>query len=53
MRAYERFLKYVVVHTTSDDTSTAVPSSQCQFDLAYLLVDEMKGMGIEDAHVDE
>ena len=53
LRAYERFLKYVVVHTTSDDTSTAVPSSQCQFDLAYLLVDEMKGMGIEDAHVDE
>ena len=53
MRAYERFLNYVVVHTTSDDTSTTVPSSQCQFDLANLLVDEMKEMGIEDAHVDE
>ena len=53
MRAYERFLNYVVVHTTSDDMSDTTPSSSCQFDLARLLVEEMKGMGIADAHVDE
>lgn len=53
MKAYERFLKYVTVRTPSDETSTTVPSSACQFDLAHLLVDEMKAIGIEDAAVDD
>lgn len=53
MKAYERFLKYVTVRTPSDETSTTVPSSACQFDLARLLVDEMKAIGIEDAAVDD
>lgn len=53
MRAYERFLKYVVVNTRSDDESGTTPSSAGQFDLARLLVDEMREMGIADAHVDE
>ena len=39
MRAYERFLKYVVVNTRSDDESGTTPSSAGQFDLARLLVD--------------
>ena len=34
MKAYERLLKYVTVRTPSDETSTTVPSSSCQFDLA-------------------
>ena len=53
MRAYERFLKYVVINTRSDDCSNTTPSSQCQFDLARLLVQEMLDLGIADAHVDE
>ena len=53
MRAYERFLKYVVINTRSDDTTGKVPSSECQFDLARLLVKEMHQIGIADAHVDE
>ena len=52
MRAYERFLQYAVIHTTSDDTSGLTPSSQCQFDLARHLVEEMHRLGIPDAHVD-
>ena len=52
MKAYERLLNYVVVHTPSSDTSSTVPSSSCQFDLAHMLVEEMKALGIEDAHVD-
>ncbi len=52
MRAYERFLQYAVIHTTSDDTSGLTPSSQCQFDLARHLVEEMRRLGIPDAHVD-
>ena len=53
MRAYERFLKYVVVNTRSDEESGTTPSSAGQFDLARLLVEEMREMGIADAHVDE
>ena len=53
MRAYERFLNYVVVNTRSDDTSATYPSSACQFDLAKLLVEEMRAMGIADARSDE
>ncbi len=53
MRAYERFLKYVTVHTTSDPRSESHPTTKCQFDLAYQLVEEMKELGIEDARVDD
>ncbi len=53
MRAYERLLRYARVYTTSDPASGTHPSSERQFDLARLLVDEMKEMGIDDAAVDE
>ena len=53
MKAYERFLKYVSVWTTSDETSEKVPSADRELVLAELLVEEMKELGIEDARVDE
>lgn len=53
MRAYERFLNYARIHTTSDPDSTAIPSSARQLDLARLLVKEMCQLGLEDVHVDE
>ena len=53
MRAYERLLKYVVVHTTSDEESTSVPTAKREFDLANLLVGELKAIGVSDAAVDE
>jgi len=53
MRAYERMLNYVKVWTASDSSSETVPSTSRQFDLAKLLVEEMKELGIEDAHVDD
>ena len=53
MKAYERMLKYVKVWTTSDSSSETVPSTSRQFDLAKILVEEMKELGIEDAHVDD
>ena len=52
MRAYERLLKYVVIHTTSDENSETVPSTDRQFNLANELVEEMKNLGIEDSMVD-
>ena len=53
MKVYERMLKYVRVWTTSDSSSETVPSTSRQFDLAKILVEEMKELGIEDAHVDD
>lgn len=53
MKAYERFLKYVSVWTTSDETSETVPSAERELVLAKMLVEEMKDMGIEDARVDD
>lgn len=53
MKAYERLLKYVTVRTPSDENSSTIPSSSCQFNLAHVLVDEMKAIGIEDAEVDD
>ncbi|MBQ1820294.1 MAG: peptidase T [Clostridia bacterium] len=52
MKAYERLLKYVAVHTTSDEESTSVPTTARQFDLANLLVEELKAIGVKDAAVD-
>ncbi|MEE1087279.1 MAG: peptidase T [Schaedlerella sp.] len=53
MRAYERLLNYVVVRTPSDENSTTTPSTSCQFNLAHLLVEELKDLGLSDAHVDD
>ena len=53
MRAYERLLKYAKVYTTSDPESGTHPSAAREFDLAHLLVEELKSIGIEDAFVDE
>ena len=53
MRAYERLLQYVQVHTTSDPLSGTHPSTQRQFDLARMLVKELQALGVEDAAVDE
>lgn len=52
MRAYERFLEYVKIHTTSDDASGTHPSTAIQFHLAHRLLDELKAMGL-DAECDE
>lgn len=53
MKAYERFLEYVAVWTTSDENSDTVPSAARELDLARILVEEMKGLGIGDARVDD
>ena len=53
MKAYERLLNYVAVDTPSDPESGKAPSSDCQFALAKMLVEELKGLGVENAEVDE
>ena len=53
MKAYERFLKYVSVWTTSDETSETVPSTKRQFDLGRLLAQELKDMGVEKVELND
>ncbi|EHI99341.1 peptidase T [Clostridium sp. DL-VIII] len=53
MKAYERLLKYVKVYTTSDESSETHPTTKRQFDLANILVEEMKKLGLEECRVDE
>lgn len=49
----ERFLRYVQIHTPSDENSETTPSTKWQFDLANVLADEMREMGVSDVFVDE
>ena len=48
-----RFLRYVAFDTQSDETSETCPSTAKQKLLGAALVEEMKEMGITDAHMDE
>lgn len=53
MTVSERFLKYVSFETTSDEHSTTVPSTACQKVLGAAIAEEMKEMGLENAHMDD
>lgn len=53
MRACDRLLKYVAIHTTSDEDSSGTPSTNRQFELAKVLVDELISLGVHDASVNE
>ncbi len=48
-----RFLAYVRVHTTSDETSETYPSTECQWDLARILEAELNELGLEQVRLDE
>ncbi|MDO5135639.1 MAG: peptidase T [Eubacteriales bacterium] len=54
MDALTRFLKYVKIETESEEANYGqTPSSEAQWDLARVLVEELKEMGIRDAYVDD
>ena len=53
MKAYERLLNYVKILTPSNENSQTVPSSDCQFDLARVLENEMKELGLSDVYLDD
>ena len=48
----ERFMRYVQIDTESDPGSTSFPSTEKQKDLSRLLAEELRSMGIADAHLD-
>lgn len=49
----EKFYKYISIDTQSDPTSETFPSTKKQFDLANVLVEELKELGLKDANIDE
>src|ERR1700722_6483336 len=49
----ERLLRYVVIDTQSDPASPTCPSTEKQKNLGALLAEELRAMGIADAHLDE
>lgn len=51
--AAERFLRYVQIDTQSDPQSITHPTTEKQKDLSKILVEELKVIGIADAHLDE
>lgn len=46
-------MRYVQVDTQSDPQSSSHPTTEKQKDLSRILVDELKQIGIADAHMDE
>lgn len=49
----ERFLKYVQIDTDSNPESNACPSSEIQWDLAKVIIEDLKALGMEDITLDE
>lgn len=48
----DRFLRYVQIDTQSDPHSTTQPTTEKQKDLGRLLAEELRELGVGDAHLD-
>lgn len=53
MRAYERFLTYAKIHTQSSEDTGVTPSTPCQWDLARVLEQELRQLGVQNVKLDE
>lgn len=49
----ERFISYVTIDTESDPKSNTTPSTKKQWNLAHLLVKELKAIGLSDVVIDD
>lgn len=49
----KRFIKYITVSTDSNPDSNVCPSSESQWDLAKIIVEDLKNIGLEDITLDE
>jgi len=49
----EKFLRYVQIDTQSDPHSKTFPSTEKQKTLSRMLVQELKAIGVTDAHLDD
>ena len=49
----DRFIKYVTIDTESDPKNPAFPSTKKQWNLARVLVEDLKKIGMQDVDLDE
>ena len=49
----ERFIKYVKIDTESDPNNPAFPSTEKQWDLAKILVDDLLKIGLQEVELDD
>jgi tripeptide aminopeptidase len=49
----DRFVKYISIDTQSDPNNPEFPSTEKQWDLAHVLVEDLKSIGMEDVSLDE
>ena len=49
----DRFVKYVKIDTQSDPNNPAFPSTEKQWDLARILVEDLKEIGMQEVTIDE
>lgn len=49
----DRFIKYVTIDTESNPENAAFPSSENQWDLAKVLVEDLKNIGLTDVELDK
>ncbi|GBU11001.1 peptidase T [Erysipelotrichaceae bacterium] len=52
-RVQDKFIRYIKVNTISDPASYETPSTKIQFDLAYILKQELEYLGVSDVSCDE
>tara|TARA_R110002049_G_scaffold48186_1_gene138997 strand:- start:11563 stop:12792 length:1230 start_codon:yes stop_codon:yes gene_type:complete len=49
----DRFISYITIDTESDPNSETTPSTEKQWDLAHILVEELKAIGLSDVTIDD
>ena len=52
-KVVERFIRYAKINSRSDENSKTCPSTPGQLELAHLLAEEMKEIGLQDVTIDE
>ncbi|MBN2773963.1 MAG: peptidase T [Prolixibacteraceae bacterium] len=52
-KVVERFIRYSKIDTASDPKSESYPSTEKQYVLLNMLIDELKTLGIKDASIDK
>lgn len=53
MKLYERFLNYVMMDTRASEHTDTIPSTPGQIEFGKYLIEEIKGIGVEDVWMDE
>jgi tripeptide aminopeptidase len=53
MEVEERLLKYISIKTPCDENSDKIPTTSCQFNLAKILADELKDLGLTKVILDD